>query len=208
VIVGHHLIWTAYGWWLPTDPRGSMSREVRKESLIDLGDLHYGRKRIQPANWQVKQFYAAVAESLQFNLLKFSSDEVTAVADAFEKTINKRGYTCYACAIMPEHIHVLIRRHRDLPEAMMEAFQEDSRLAVLDLKSKLRGIDHPVWGGPGWKVFLNTPFDMHRIVRYIENNPMKIGLPKQQWPFVKVYDGWTPGQVFRAESQASGWRKE
>jgi hypothetical protein len=43
---------------------------------------------------------------------------------------------------------------------------------------------------------------MRRIVRYIENNPLKIGLPKQVWPFVKPYDGWLPGRVVVAKSQA------
>jgi REP element-mobilizing transposase RayT len=207
MIIGHHLIWTAYGWWLPNDPRGSMSRELRNDALIDLGDLHYGRKRIQPANREITRFYAAAAGSLQFNLLKFTAEEVAAIADSFAGTIQRRNYTCYACAIMPEHIHLLIRRHRDLPEAMIEAFQEDSRTAILQLKAKTRGIDHPVWGGPGWKVFLNTPIDMRRIVRYIENNPIKIGLPKQVWSFVKPYDGWMPGRVTIAKSQAHRPRK-
>jgi hypothetical protein len=26
MIAGYHLIWTAYGWWLPNDPRGSTSQ--------------------------------------------------------------------------------------------------------------------------------------------------------------------------------------
>jgi len=206
MIIGHHLIWTAYGWWLPNDPRGSMSRELRNDALIDLGDLHYGRKRIQPANREITRFYAQAAESLKFNLLKFSADEVAAIAESFASTIQRRNYTCYACAIMPEHIHLLIRRHRDMPEAMIEAFQEDSRSAILGLKSKGRGIDHPVWGGPGWKVFLDTPLDIRRIVRYIENNPIKIGLPKQVCSFVKPYDGWIPGRVTIAKSQAKRGR--
>jgi len=25
MIIAHHLIWTAYGFWLPNDPRGSSS---------------------------------------------------------------------------------------------------------------------------------------------------------------------------------------
>lgn len=157
MIIGHHLIWTAYGWWLPNDPRGSMSREIRNAALIDLGDLHYGRKRIQPANWQITRFYAQAAESLQFNLLKFSADEVAAIAESFANTLHRRTYTCYACAIMPEHIHLLIRRHRDMPEAMIEAFQEDSCTAILDLKLKSRGIDHPVWGGPDGRCFSTRP---------------------------------------------------
>ena len=25
LVIAYHLIWTAYGWWLPNDPRGSGS---------------------------------------------------------------------------------------------------------------------------------------------------------------------------------------
>ena len=48
----------------------------------------------------------------------------------------------------------------------------------------------PVWGGPGWKVFLYSPEDIRRTIRYIQNNPTKLGLPPQRWGFVKDYDGW------------------
>jgi len=41
-------------------------------------------------------------------------------------------------------------------------------------------------------VFLNTRADMQRVVRYIEDNPEKAGLPSQQWGFVTRYDGWMP----------------
>jgi hypothetical protein len=33
IVVAHHLIWTAYGWWLPNDPRGSMSNFVSSEVI-------------------------------------------------------------------------------------------------------------------------------------------------------------------------------
>lgn len=49
MVVGYHLIWTAYGCWLPNDPRGSTSRDVRSVQLQDLGELHFGRKKMQPA---------------------------------------------------------------------------------------------------------------------------------------------------------------
>jgi hypothetical protein len=54
----------------------------------------------------------------------------------------------------------------------------------------LRTADHPVWGGPGWKVFLDRPEAIRRTIGYIEANPGKWGLPAQKWPFVKEYDGW------------------
>ena len=59
MIAGYHLVWTAYGWWLPNDPRGSTSRKVCCAALVPLGDLHYGRKRIQPAGRMVREFYDA-----------------------------------------------------------------------------------------------------------------------------------------------------
>ena len=48
MVAGFHLIFTAYGWWLPNDPRGSNSHEIRVEQIADLGELHFGRKLIQP----------------------------------------------------------------------------------------------------------------------------------------------------------------
>lgn len=105
-------------------------------------------------------------------------------------------------------IHLLIRRHRDLREAMIEASQADSRARIIELKSNARGIDHPVWGGPGWKVFLDSMADVRRVVRYIVNNPLKIGLPRQLWPFVQEYDGWLPGQIRIVKPQATRRRNE
>ena len=40
MVIGYHLIWTAYGWWLPNDPRGSMSRLIRSDIIAELGELH------------------------------------------------------------------------------------------------------------------------------------------------------------------------
>ena len=48
MVIAYHLIWTAYGWWLPNDPRGSMSELIASDIIAELGELHYGRKRVQP----------------------------------------------------------------------------------------------------------------------------------------------------------------
>lgn len=49
VVIAYHLIWTAYGWWLPNDPRGSTSRRIAADPIAQLGQLHFGRKKVQPA---------------------------------------------------------------------------------------------------------------------------------------------------------------
>ena len=40
IVIAYHLIWTAYGWWLPNDPRGSMSRCIASDVIAELGELH------------------------------------------------------------------------------------------------------------------------------------------------------------------------
>ena len=39
MIAAYHLIWAAYGCWLPNDPRGSMSQEMRVDKLAPLGEV-------------------------------------------------------------------------------------------------------------------------------------------------------------------------
>jgi REP element-mobilizing transposase RayT len=189
--VGHHLIWTAYGWWLPNDPRGSSSHEVRVEAIAELGELHFGRKPVQPPREELRAFYQQAKQVLAHAILAFTDEDVAVIADSFAQTIHRCGYTCYACAIMPEHVHLLIRRHRHKAEQMLAEFQQDSRTALI--AADRRPGNHPIWGGPGRKVFQFTREDMRRIIRYIENNPLERSLPAQRWSFVQTYDDWLPG---------------
>ncbi|HSV14747.1 MAG TPA: hypothetical protein VLI90_10835 [Tepidisphaeraceae bacterium] len=69
MVIAYHLIWTRYGWWLPNDLRGSMSRGIASDIISDLGKLHYGRKRIQPASKDIRGFYADAAAALEHPLL-------------------------------------------------------------------------------------------------------------------------------------------
>ena len=96
---------------------------------------------------------------------------------------------------MPEHVHLLIRKHRDKAENMIQALQSASCEAVRAKPQAGRGADHPVWGGPGWKVYLETRDDIRRVIEYIRQNPMKIRRPEQHWEFVTQYDGWLPAQT-------------
>lgn len=192
MVAGYHLIWTVYGYWLANDPRGSTSREVRVELLQGLGDIHYGRKRVQPSSAQLRQFKQQAEALLHFRVLTFAFEDIAFLAKIFGQEIASRNYTCYACAIMPDHVHMLIRRHRDHAEEMIEYFQEASRAALFEAGK--RELPHPIWSdGPGWKGFLNTRQDFGREIEYIRQNPIKIGWPEQRWEFVTPYKGWMPG---------------
>jgi REP element-mobilizing transposase RayT len=164
IVIAYHLIWTVYGYWLPNDPRGSTSRYIRNDILKELGELHYGRKRIQPASRQIRAFYERAKPVLEFSILELCDAGIECVAEAFQRVTESFKYTCYACAIMPDHFHLLIRKHKHQAEEMIANLQRESHLLLRE--RGLREFDHPVWGGHGWKVFLDHPDDIRRTVGY------------------------------------------
>lgn len=189
MVIGYHLIWTAYGTWLPNDPRGSGSHVVHTNVLAELGELHLGRKKLQPCGRDIREFYAKATPLLVHDVLTFDANDRELIATAFETVIRREQLTCYACAIMPDHVHILIRKHRLHAEDMMELLKEASRACLH--RNKELSDDHPVWtGGHGWKVFLDHPEEVRRAAIYIERNPLPLNLPIQLWNFVKEYDGW------------------
>ena len=188
IVIAHHLIWTAYGCWLPNDPRGSMSHCIASDVIAELGELHHGRRKVQPASRVIREFQQRAKEVLKFPLLKFAAEDFPTIAAGFAAAIAEHRYTCYACAIMPDHVHILIRKHKHQAEEMIENLQESSRLRLSSVG--LRTLDHPVWTQGGGKVFLDHPRAVRETIGYVERNPVKRRLPPQQWTFVRPYDGW------------------
>lgn len=188
MVIAYHLILTPYGWWLPNDPRGSMSHAVSCDVLRELGELHFGWKKIQPPSSEVREFYRDANKLLKHELLSFDPRAAAIIADAFAKCIKENSYTCYAGVIMLDHAHLCIRKHKHKAEEMIENFQ---RYSTDGLRTAgLRLPDHPVWARGGWKVFLDTPDDIHRTIKYIEQNPVKRREPIQRWPWITPYNNW------------------
>ena len=191
IVIAYHIIWTVYGWWLPNDLRGSTSRAIACDLIAALsgGQLHFGRKKLQPASRDVRAFYEQAARVLKYPLLEIRDKAVDLVAAAFADVFAQQRYTCYACAIMPDHVHIIIRKHKHSAEEMIELLQNAAGWALIN--AHLRPSDHPVrTGGGGWWVFLDHPDEVEQTIPYIEGNPRKIRLPVQHWPFVVPYDRW------------------
>src|ERR1700757_3320289 len=102
MVAGYHLIWTAYGWWLPNDPRGSSSHEIRVERIAELGELHHGRKAVQPLSRELRRFYDQARSVLKHLLRTFTDEDIALIGESFATVIAECRYTCYACAIMPD----------------------------------------------------------------------------------------------------------
>jgi REP element-mobilizing transposase RayT len=188
MVIAHHLIWTAYGTWLPNDPRGSGSCTVAAPQLAELGELHFGRKKVQPSGREIREFYLYANQQLLFDVIRFDSQQIQVIAEALTDAIHEFRYTCYACAIMPDHVHIVLRKHKHRAEQMIDNLQQFTRLRFSNTRAI--GPDHPLWTHGGWKRLLDSPDAVRSVIRYIENNPIEIGLSSQRWPFVTLYDGW------------------
>lgn len=187
-VIGVHLILTLYGHWGVNDPRGSGSTGFYDPKFEALGPIHHGRKRVQPPRADVKWYHREHEELLNFPVFWIDDAKAQAIAGAIEETIADRGYTCYACAICSNHVHLVIRTHKDKAATMNAHFEERIRQRL-----RLRFPDeisphHPVLSARPYKVFLYTPEDVCGRIEYVETNPVKEGKPRQAWAFVKPHD--------------------
>ena len=187
-IIGHHLILTGYGHWLPNDPRGSGSDELRQQKFEELGPIHLGRKAQQPTRDELREFHQRAEPLLEFPLIWFDDAKRQALAESIAQVVRDQGYTVWACAVMRNHVHLCVRRHRGDALAMWNKFADQTR-SGLHVFATIPAA-HIIWSLRPYKVFLYTPDDVRRVIAYIERNPVKDKLTPLLHPFVTPYDGW------------------
>src|SRR6266496_163334 len=162
IIVAHHLIFHGYGHWLSNDIRGSGSTEIRDRKFEELGPIHQGRKKVQPSRDELREFSRKAEPLLTFPLLWFDSAKRQAIVDALGVLIARIGYAVYACAVLRNHMHAIIRRHRDNHLTIFDELAHASRQAI-------HGFDdvddeHPVWSDRPYCTFLYSPADIRRSI--------------------------------------------
>jgi REP element-mobilizing transposase RayT len=190
LIIGHHLIWTLYGHWLANDLRGSGSEAVRDPKFAALGEVHRGRKpeHLQPSRAELREFYREARPLLNFAPFWLDESMRQAVAEAVGEIVRRRPYTVWACAVLANHMHLVVRRHSDDAIAIWNAIAEAAGSRLREFRDIADG--HPVWAARPYKVYLRMPQEVRSRVAYVERNPEKEGLPRQKHEFVARYDGW------------------
>ncbi len=191
-VIGHHLIVMLYGHWLPNDLRGSGSNEFIDEKFAPLGEIHHGRKpeHLQPSRGELRAFHARAEPLLNFPLIWMDQAKSQAASAALGEVVRGRKYTCWACAVLCNHAHFVIRIHRDDGVAMWEHFAQ----SVCD-RLRLRfpreiSAHHPVVSARPYDVYLYTPADVCTRIAYVERNPLRDGFPAQRFDFVTPYNHW------------------
>lgn len=190
-----HLILTAYGFWLPNDPRGSWSAFVRAWELRRFGEATTVHTRRSVAG---KRHDAALRREAKLALARrpvvFNGEQARTIALAFGGRAEGSGYPIYACAVMPEHVHLVIGTPRTGVEKAAELLKGAATAAMIreglhpfeDVFYR-NGRRPTPWARKCWKVYLYERADVERAVRYVEENPVKEGKRRQKWSFVESF---------------------
>ena len=197
MVHGHHLIISAYGFWLPNDPRGSWSDFVRAWEIAKFGEAtKVETRRSVAAVPHDRRLRKAAKEALKYPAVEFTGLQALSVGNGFARYLKRSGVVVWACSILPDHVHLVVARHRYKAEIMMQQFKgngtmqlnKDSRHPLAAYAKPGESVPSP-WSLRGWKVFLDSEEDIRRAIRYVENNPLKEGKPRQYWSFVTPFVG-------------------
>lgn len=192
MVHAYHVIFGAYGFWLPNDPRGSWSTFVKSWELAQFGPATKTTERRslakRPHDHALRQ---AAKEALLYPPVRLNGVQARSVGTGFANCVEKSGWTILACSILPEHVHLVIARHSYDVEQIVNLLKGDAtRQLKADNIHPLADYRRPdgripkAWADGQWKVFLDNVADIRRAIRYVENNPLKERKPRQRWSFV------------------------
>jgi REP element-mobilizing transposase RayT len=191
MVLANHAIFTAYGFWLPNDGRRSWSNEVWAKHLRPFGEATKTTERHSLARrpHDVATRIAA-KRSLLYPPVTLNGVQARAFARGFAKIVTTLDLRIVACAIMPDHVHLVVLRHRETIEQVVGFLKRAAtpQLTAEGIRpnadyANSRGIPTP-WVDGGWHRFLNTNQDIAGAIQYVDDNPGKAGYKRQRWPFV------------------------
>jgi len=188
MVIGYHVILSCYGFWLPNDPRGSWSDFVGKWELYKFGGAATktdSRKSVAGVSRDATARLKAKT-LLKYPPLRLTGKQAIAVAHGFDAAVRESGMAIFSCAILPEHVHLVIGKH-EYPVERVAA--ELKARANKRMRSECGWpVGRPMWANGFWKVFLNNPEGMIRAIKYVNANPIKEGNKLQHWDFVTAYN--------------------
>jgi REP element-mobilizing transposase RayT len=192
MVLASHVVFGVYGFWLPNDPRGSWSDFVGAWELFRFGPATKVETRVSVAHLSHdRAMRRAAREALKFPAVHLTGTQARAVGRGFAASARKGGVTLLACAILPEHVHLVVARHRCKVEwivnQMKGAATRQLLEEILHPFARWRRPDGRVpmcWAAKLWKVYLDSDEDVARAIAYVENNPLQEGKPRQNWSFV------------------------
>jgi REP element-mobilizing transposase RayT len=194
---GVHLIFSAYGFWLPNDPRGSGSPCVRAQHIYDAGGEATRVESTRSVARHAHDGAARVAAkaALVRPAVRLNGRQARAAARGIGELLSRVDLTIHALAVLPDHVHVVAASRQLGPDELLTALKSAATRGLngeglhplADYPRKNGRLPMP-WADGGWKVFLDSLADVRRAVAYVEQNPVRAGLKPQTWSFVTPYE--------------------
>jgi REP element-mobilizing transposase RayT len=191
-IIAYHIVFGAYGFWLPNDPRGSWSKYVFADRLKRFGPPQLIRREVTAEAEVLRQQMKA---ELKYPPVRFDGIQARAIGRGFRDILHKLRMPAYAAAIMPDHVHIVVGRRdmyaediaRHLKRAASRKMRKEGVLPMLEFQDE-EGATPTSWERGGWKVFLHTPEEIELAMQYVNDNPIVAGLPTQHWNFIQQFE--------------------
>jgi REP element-mobilizing transposase RayT len=191
----YHLIMTAYGFWLPNDPRGSWSDFVGAWELYKFGPAtRTDEKRSLAHDPHDVQARREAKRALKYPPVRFDERQRLLIADGFGRAVEEGSYQVAACCIGHDHTHLIVERHERTIERIAQHLKSKSTMALtreeahpLGAYRKSNGTIPTSWSVGVWSVFISDESQLRAAIRYVERHPMKEGLGEQRWGFVNPF---------------------
>lgn len=131
MVLAYHLIISAYGFWLPNDERGSWSQFVRAYELARFGPATKVTTRRSVAHPYNPARRRAMKAALARAPVRFTGLQARAIARGFADYCARTGCIIPACAVLPDHAHLVVARHRILIERTCERLKSAATTQLL-----------------------------------------------------------------------------
>jgi REP element-mobilizing transposase RayT len=191
-VIAYHLILTFYGFWLPNDPRGSWSDFVRAWELRRFGSATktHERRSLARDKHDIRKRLEA-KQALARPPVQLDGVQARAVIRGFSRFVDRSGIKVFACAILPEHVHLVIGRHHYSIEEIARHLKADAT-TELNRERVHPARDYPYrngslpspWARGEWKCFIDNEDYTRNAVRYVNRNPTREGRKPQSWSFI------------------------
>jgi REP element-mobilizing transposase RayT len=195
-VIAYHLVMGVYGFWLPNDPRGSGSWYVGSDALFKHGPAtHVNGERSVAGRPHDAKARRAAKRNLKYPPVRFNGRQARCIALAFGELAAQEQLAVYACAVLPDHAHLVVGRHVRLSAEQMlirlkACASKHLRIAGLHpfgAQAKGNGQLPKIWARDGRHRFLYTPAQVRDRIDYTNKNPPKHGFRPQHWSFVVPY---------------------
>ena len=189
-VLWYHAVLSAYGFWLPNDPRGSWSDFVHAWDLFRSGGpaTKVSARRSHAHDPHDRASRLAAKAHLKYSPARFDPPARRSIGSGFAQACAEFGFVLHAAAIGFDHAHLIIARDARRPVEQIVAVLKARATARMKADGTHPMRHHPgcptAWASGCWSVFIDDARQLRNAIAYVERHPMKEGLPPQHWSFV------------------------